>query len=106
MEQPMNGTEAQRFETDSLDALAFEKPRAPRLGRPVREEEPQRLCPQATPREGQDGHRRRIQPLHVIDCQQHRFGRAELPDHAAKRNGDSTLIRRRTARACQQHRNS
>ncbi len=69
-----------------------------------RHQDPDRLVPQTASRERQHTDRGRIQPLDVVDRDDHRTGRGEGAEHGECRERHRPLVRWRTLDLCPEER--
>jgi hypothetical protein len=101
----MNGFDTEWPDLDPLHALRAAQPRRIWLTRPVREQQTNALQTQSPPGEGEDSSSRRVQPVHVVDRDEHRALDGERAQRGQDRHRDDTLLDRRAARALEQERN-
>jgi hypothetical protein len=105
LQNPMNGFHAEWPDLNPLHVLRAAQPRRLSLTRPVREQQTNALEAQSPPGEGENSSRRGVQPLHVVDRDEHGALDGERPQRGQDRHRDDALLDRRPARALEQERN-
>ena len=97
VQEALDGAEAQRSEDEAVEAMAGRRPveveRHRRLARgPLRDEQADRLVPQAPGGEAEHRRARGVEPLHVVDGDHERRLPGQHPHRGERGEGDGALV--------------
>ena len=96
MQKPVERPHTQRSHRQQLDALRAQSPlhrrRLDAVGEPPGEQQQHRARGETAQRERERARRRCVEPLHVVDCQQHRAAFAEHVQHVTHRDAEGAVV--------------
>ncbi len=104
VQQPVHGAERERPDHERGEALILGEPGRRVGAQAMCEQEPDRLLAEPSPGERHDLRRRGIEPLNIVDGNQHVACARELAEDAEHAHRDGALVGRRTAERCEQER--
>ena len=98
VQKPVERPHTQRSHRQQLDALRAQRPlhrrRLDAVGEPPGEQQQHGARGETAQRERERARRRCVEPLHVVDCQQHRASLAEHVQHVAHRDTEGAVVDR------------